>query len=411
MHTEEVDVLIIGAGPSGTVAASMVNKGGLKAKIVEKQKFPRFVIGESLIPRCMEHFEEAGLLDVLMKQGFQEKHGVKFIRKDRTCSFLFSEQFTKGWTWTWQVPRAQFDKVLADEVEAQGVPIAYEHGVTNIEFDGTDSTTTIVDKEGNASTIKAKFIIDASGYGRVIPRMFNLDEPSNFPGRTAMFAHVKDEERPEGDAGSQITFVVIEPDVWMWIIPFSTGITSIGFVGNSSFFEQFQGSPTEQFKEMINQDPHHAGRFKNPDFQFEPKAIRGYAAAVKKTYGEGFALTGNAAEFLDPVFSSGVTFGTESGLIAGKLAVQQIKGQTVDWEIDFHQHMIHGVDTFRSYVKGWYDASLQDIFFTSHINQEHKRKICSVLAGYVWDKSNPFVKKHKRAIPALSKVVKIHEGM
>ena len=114
MHTEKVDVLVIGAGPSGTVAASIINKAGFKTKIVEKEQFPRFVIGESLLPRCMEPLDEAGFLPVLKKQGYQEKFGAKFVNQNQeVMDFNFSDQFTKGWNWTWQVPRSDFDHVLA----------------------------------------------------------------------------------------------------------------------------------------------------------------------------------------------------------------------------------------------------------------------------------------------------------
>jgi 2-polyprenyl-6-methoxyphenol hydroxylase-like FAD-dependent oxidoreductase len=126
MKTEQVDVLVIGAGPAGTVAASIVNKAGYKVKIVEKMKFPRFVIGESLLPRCMEALEEAGFLDAVKAKGFQDKSGAKFVKDGVICDYSFSDQFTKGWTWTWQVPRADFDKTLADTVEQMGVPVSYE---------------------------------------------------------------------------------------------------------------------------------------------------------------------------------------------------------------------------------------------------------------------------------------------
>src|ERR1700709_1293160 len=105
MKTEKVDVLVIGAGPAGSVAASIINKAGFKVQIVEKQKFPRFVIGESLLPRCMEALEEAGFLDAVKAAGFQEKFGAKFVKGDKVSDFNFSDQFSKGWNWTWQVPR------------------------------------------------------------------------------------------------------------------------------------------------------------------------------------------------------------------------------------------------------------------------------------------------------------------
>jgi 2-polyprenyl-6-methoxyphenol hydroxylase-like FAD-dependent oxidoreductase len=156
MKTENVDVLVIGAGPAGTVAASMINKAGYKVKIVEKEKFPRFVIGESLLPRVMDHLDEAGLLEGVKAAGFQEKFGAKFVRGHEVCDFNFSQQFSKGWKWTWQVPRGQFDQILATEVQKKGIEVNFQTAVTDIKFSGTDSTTTIVDKDGVESTSECK---------------------------------------------------------------------------------------------------------------------------------------------------------------------------------------------------------------------------------------------------------------
>ncbi|HEY0271916.1 MAG TPA: FAD-dependent monooxygenase, partial [Chitinophaga sp.] len=138
MQKEKVDVLVIGAGPAGTVSASIIAQAGYTVKIVEKQRFPRFVIGESLLPRCMEALTEAKFIDAIKACGFQEKFGAKFVKGNRVCDFTFKEQFTNGWTWTWQVQRATFDKTLADTVEAMGVPVEYETTVTAIRFNGSD---------------------------------------------------------------------------------------------------------------------------------------------------------------------------------------------------------------------------------------------------------------------------------
>src|SRR6187399_1267756 len=165
MKKESVDVLVIGAGPAGTVAASIVNKAGFKVKIVEKMKFPRFVIGESLLPRCMEALTEAGFVEAVKAKGFQEKFGAKFVKEGKICDYFFADQFTPGWSWTWQVPRAEFDKTLADECERMGIPVSYETTVTNIVFNGSDSVTTVEDLNGQKSEIEARFIIDGSGYG------------------------------------------------------------------------------------------------------------------------------------------------------------------------------------------------------------------------------------------------------
>jgi len=404
---EKIDVLVIGAGPSGTVAASMVKKHGLKAVVVEKQKFPRFVIGESLLPRCMVHLEDAGLLDAVKTKGFQEKFGAKFLKGDLDCDINFAEQFTEGWKWTWQVPRADFDKVLADEVEKKDIPVYYETSVTDVQMNGTDSITTLEEKGGTKRQIASKFIIDASGYGRVLPKLFNLDKPSDFPFRKTIFAHVIDKKRGEGIDVNRITIIVLHTDVWIWVIPFSNGKTSLGFVGNSWYFDRFDGTNEKQFREMVEEVPQIKDRFRDAELIFEPRRIEGYSISVKQFYGDGYALTGNSSEFIDPVFSSGVTFAIESGAVAAKLACRQIKGEKVDWEKDFTQHMKQGVDTFRSYVTAWYDGSLQDIFFSPKVNLDIKKQICSVLAGYVWDMNNPFVKKHNRVLSNLANLIKL----
>lgn len=395
------DVLVIGAGPSGTVASTMLNKLGVDVRVVEKQKFPRFVIGESLIPRCMDHFEEAGMLDALKAEGYEKKHGARFIRGDERCIFDFSEQHTEGWTWTWQVPRSSFDNVLAKEAQRQGVPIDFEIGVKNIEFSPDNQRVTL----DSGEIINAKFVIDASGYGRVIPRLLDLDAPSSLPARSALFCHVEDVNRPAPPDGPMITFVILEREVWYWIIPFSDGTTSLGFVGPEDYFEKDGGSPEEMIRQMIASEPTYRDRFMDVPIAVEPRMIRAYSQGVKQLYGDGYCLTGNSAEFLDPVFSSGVSFATESGLLAAKLAARQVKGEDVDWQVEYSEYINAGVDTFRSYVEAWYNGDLQTVFFSEQNNDQIKRQICSVLAGYVWDQTNPFVKKHDRAVKNLARVL------
>ena len=397
----DCEVLVIGAGPSGTVAASKLKKEGVDVRVVEKGRFPRFVIGESLIPRCMDHFEEAGLLNRLKSEGFESKLGARFIRDGQTCQFNFSEQYTTGWTWTWQVPRARFDQVLAEETMRKGVPIAFGTGVSSIEF-GDESQVVRMD---NGEHIRCKFIIDSSGYGRVIPRMLDLDEPSSMPPRSAFFAHVDDPRRPEGEEGTQITFVVLSQEVWYWIIPFSDGITSLGFVGPPEYFEELGTDLEMEFRKHVGAEPMFSERFSNVSFRVGPTLVRAYSIGVKQLFGRGYALTGNATEFLDPVFSSGVSFATESGLLAAKLAARQVKGGEVDWQAEYADYINQGVDTFRSYVKAWYNGDLQEIFFHSNHNAKIKRQICSVLAGYVWDTTNPFVSSHKTVLGNLRRII------
>src|SRR5688572_13177543 len=145
--SEMIDVLVIGAGPAGSIAASMLNQAGLSVRVVEREKFPRFVIGESLLPRCMEVLEDARLLDAVKAKNFQQKFGAKFLKGDDVSDFNFTEQFTKGWNWTWQVPRAEFDLTLAEEVQRKGVRIDFESTVTAIEFFDDESSLTTVQRK------------------------------------------------------------------------------------------------------------------------------------------------------------------------------------------------------------------------------------------------------------------------
>ncbi len=407
MSIEKVDVLVIGAGPAGTVAASIVNKAGFKVKIIEKQKFPRFVIGESLLPRCMEALTEAGFVDALKEKGFQEKSGAKFVKDGRICDYFFADQFTAGWNWTWQVPRAEFDKTLADTVEQMGVPICYETAVTAITFNGSDSVTMVEDLNGNKTEIEARFIIDGSGYGRVIPRLFNLDKPSNLAPRKALFVHTVDLNRSMDEEPDRITIIVHKPGVWIWVIPFSSGVTSVGFVGDPDFFKKYEGDNEKVLRELIASQPYLADRLKDVDFVFDPRILESWSTTTEQFYGDGFVLTGNVTEFLDPIFSSGVTLATVSSQKAANLVIRKLKGENVDWEQEYTKYLLQGVNTFRSYVMAWYEGTLDTIFFAKKQNYEVKKMICSVLAGYVWDMENPFVKNHNVALRKLARTIEL----
>jgi len=398
MLKENVDVLIIGAGPSGCVAAGYLHKNNVSIKVVEKSKFPRFVIGESLIPRSMEHYEEAGLLDSLMVKNFEKKFGARFIRGEEVCLFDFSDKFTEGWDWTWQVPRADFDNTLAQEIIKKGIDLEFETEVLDVQFEGKTSKTIVRDKDGNTKEITAKFIIDSSGYGRVLPRILKLDAPSSIPENSSMFAHVKDVNRPEGREGTLISFDILETKVWLWVIPFSDGNTSIGVVGPTSYINSLSEDKAEALKSVIQRSDFYKDRFEGVDFLFEPHKIENYSCSVTQLCGEGYTLTGNSSEFLDPVFSSGVCFATESGLLSAKLFLKELNGEKVDWDTEYTEYMRRGVNVFATYVKEWYTGNLQTLFFHRPENPDVKRKICAVLAGYVWDEENPFVKKHDNVI-------------
>ncbi len=416
--TSTVDVVVIGAGPAGSATAALLHKAGLSVQVVEKQRFPRFVIGESLLPRCMETLEEAGLLEAVRAQDFQVKRGATFLQGDARCGFDFGDQFTEGWTWTWQVPRDAFDKALTDALEARGVPIAWGHGVVDLTvpdagYDPTAGTpgptVTVEDEHGERATLHARWIVDASGWGRVLPRALGLDVPSGQAFRRAVFTHVTGDRRPPGDEGGRI-WVCIHPEgAWIWIIPFKDGRTSVGVVAPDAFWEGRPTAPTEALFSALREEPSAWARLSGATPAWPARELKGYSSMVSRVHGPGYVLVGNATEFLDPVFSSGVTLALESARMASRTLVAQLGGQAVDWDAAYATPLEQGVDVFRTYVDTWYDGTLPELFFSDDGGDSVFRpQICSVLAGYVWDQDNPFVRHHARRVRQAHRMVMRH---
>jgi len=398
------DVTVIGAGPAGTIAAALLNAAGLNVAVFERSRFPRFVIGESLLPICNDVLTEAKLFDRVQSQGYQVKTGAVFLRGEDVCEFDFSQQFTDGTTWTWQVPRADFDDVLAKGIQAQGVPIFFEHGVAGVEVGGSPQLS-IETPDCKKIGVRSRFIVDASGYGRVLPRLLGLDAPSDQPTRRAIFTHVSGDRAPPGPDSGRIWAIIHQEDVWIWIIPFADGRTSVGVVAPRDFYDTQPGDPQACLRAVIESNSNANGRLSDIDLLFEPISIESYSIGIKQLFGEGYCIVGNATEFLDPIFSSGVALAMQSASQASKVIIRQFSGESVDWQGEYADFMTRGIDTFRSFVNAWYDCTLHDIFFASDINQEMKSMICSALAGYVWDLDNPFVRNHDRKLRQLRGLV------
>ena len=161
---------------------------------------------------------------------------------------------------------------------------------------------------------------------------------------------------------------------------------------------------------MIADEPYLAERFDKVEFLFEPRSLQSWSGTTDRFYGDGFVLTGNVTEFLDPVFSSGVTLATVSSQIAGNLVIEKLKGRTIDWDNEYMKPMMQGVDTFRSYVMAWYEGTLDTIFFADNQDELIKSQICSVLAGYVWDLENPYVKNHQTALQRLASMISFRDS-
>lgn len=405
LESEQRTVVVIGAGPAGAIAAALLKRKGHDVLIVERQQFPRFSIGESLLSHCLDFVEEAGMLDAVQAAGFQMKNGAAFAWGEQYSAFDFGDTFSAGKPTTFQVQRASFDKLLADQASAQGVEIRYEQAIIAADFSATPRLQ-VCREDGSEYSLEARFVLDASGYGRVLPRLLGLEKPSDFPLRQAIFTHVEDRIDHQGFDRNKI-LITVHPehrDVWFWSIPFSDGRCSVGVVGAKEYFAGREGDLDACLKEFVAQTPSLHKVLVNAVWDTPARTIGGYAANVTSLHGKGFALLGNAAEFLDPVFSSGVTIAMRSASMAAGLLDAELNGAAVDWQSQFAEPLKRGVDTFRAYVEGWYDGSFQDVIFYPGSAPEIRRMISSILAGYAWDSRNPFVAEPARRLRMIAEV-------
>ena len=406
------DVLVIGAGPSGSIASALLAQRGFKVLVLEKQKFPRFSIGESLLAQSLELIEAAGMLEAVQAAGFQYKNGAAFAHNGRYSQFNFAEKSSPGPGYTFQVPRADFDQILINEAARMGVEVRHEVEIVAAEFGADGPRVTARAKDGSEEVHRPRFVLDASGFGRTLPRLLKLETPSHLPVRCALYTQVWD-RIPSGAFDRQKIRVTTHPqhrDVWYWLIPFSNGKCSMGVVATEEFLKQYPGTNDDKLWALHREDPELAELLKNAEQVFPAGELRGYSANVSAMTGPGFALLGNAAEFLDPVFSSGVTIALKSAHMAADVLTRQLRGESVDWKKEFEEPLRVGVETFRGFVEGWYDGSLQDVIYFERQDPKVRRYICSVLAGYAWDANNPYVGKAKQRLHTLAQLCRASAG-
>ncbi len=402
---ENCDVLVIGGGPSGSVAACKLLKAGFSVTILEKLEFPRFVIGESLLPRCNEILEKNGLIDVIEEQSFMLKPGAIFIDENKQEELIdFRNNLGQKWGTSYQVKREEFDNVLLETAKKWGADVRHKYEV--IAYDNDNNKVTATDENGEERVFKARFVLDASGYGRVLPKLLDLDIPSDLRLRNAIFTRVEGETRREKDKEGFIDIVIHDDNkAWLWGIPFSDGVTSIGVVCEESYFEETGLSLEDFFDKVINEHEYLKEKYKDAKKLRPVGVINGYSAAIKTMHGKGFALSGNATEFLDPVFSSGVTLALESSDRVGDLIIKELNGEKVDWQKDYEDYMMIGINVFREFVYAWYEGKLRKIFYAPNKAEKIKQSVASILSGYVWDEDNYFVKNSKQKIDALISMV------
>ena len=395
---ETVDILIIGAGPAGSVAAAFLRQQGREVLVLEKQQFPRFSIGESLLPQSMAYIEKAGMLRAVVEAGFQYKNGAAFAHRGKFSNFDFRDKFSPGWGTTYQVVRADFDSILASEAARMGATVRFQHEVLAVDVAGERPLVNVRAPDGEEYVVSAGFLLDASGFARILPRLLELERPSGFPVRGAIFTQVRD-NIAAGTFDRNKILISVHPDhqdVWYWTIPFSNGYCSLGVVAEQAYLAQYEGDEMQRLRAIVGEEPGLAELLANAEWNLPARQIVGYSSNVSTLWGRNYALLGNAGEFLDPVFSSGVTIAFTSADLAARCLAKQAAGEAVDWQAEYAAPLKRGVDTFRRFVDSWYAGGFQKVIFHPDQNPEIRRMICAILAGYAWDQDNPYVAEPRR---------------
>lgn len=404
----DADVLIIGAGPSGAVAAALLARQGWSVLVLERTHFPRFVIGESLLPAMMPILDAAGLGEAVRSAGFQRKYGAFFTWRDHAARIDFRDNAGGANGEIFEVKRADFDLLLINGAVAQGAKLRYGQSVTGFtELEDGARLSVCDDASGETYALSARFVLDASGYGRVLARLLDLETPSVLPPRKVFATHIRDHITAEDYNRDMITIATLADarERWMWLIPFSDGTASIGVIGMPH--EMPDDMPLAHLQKAVTRVPFLHRILADAEWEIgvPVRTFSHFSANVSTLFGKHFALLGNAAEFLDPVFSSGVTIALYSAQLAANLLDRQLRGDAVDWQGEFSDEVRFGVRVFQTYVQAWYDGRFQDVIYSSHENPSLQRHISAILAGYAWDRKNPFVREPERRLNMLSNVV------
>ena len=390
MH-DQYDVVVVGGGPAGASAAGLLSKRGRRVLLLEKEKFPRYHIGESLIPGVMPVVRELGAAEALADLGSVKKYGITLIwggqtrepwniRFDEIPSDHPANEFGEK-PHAYEVKRAEFDNMLLTHARRLGATVVEEATVREALF--TDGRCTGVryspNSSGQAVEVHAPFVIDASGQSKVIGR--SLDTVDWHPDlkNLAVWTYFQGGTRYEGEEAGNIT-VEAHPNGWLWMIPFSDDTCSVGFVAASSEFAESALSPTEIMVQRIDESTAVKGLLAGAVQVAQPRTAKDWSYTCSRLSGPGFLQTGDAAAFIDPLFSTGVMLAMKGGSLAAA-AVDRILDEPdsearlrKDYEREYHSVL----DVVISFVRYFYDKSraVEDYFerAQSLIDPKEERK-------------------------------------
>jgi halogenation protein CepH len=312
------DAIVIGGGPAGSTAAGFLAQGGWRVVLFEKEHFPRYHIGESLLSATLPILDALGVMPAIERAGFIAKPGGTFVwgRKAEPWSFFFRED-PGGRPHAYHVLRSQFDEILLRHAAELGVDVREGHRVQEVGRNGQASVTAI-DEHGAAVTATAPYVIDASGQQALLGCRDHLREFNPFFKNLAVFGYYTGAERLSGLVEGNILSAAFA-EGWFWFIPLHDGTTSVGAVVDAKrFASQAAGDPAGLYERLVAACAPVAERLRHAELVSPVRVIRDYSYCSRRFYGPGYLLAGDAACFIDPVFSTGVQLACLSGYLASR---------------------------------------------------------------------------------------------
>ena len=392
----ETDVAVIGAGPGGTAAAAYLARAGLKVMIFEREAFPRFRIGESLLPHNLPILHELGLGEEMEKR-FIRKYGAHFADRygNRRSRYPFASAIDKKYPYAYEVERAEFDEMLLEKALELGATARMDWTVREVLFEGERAVGVhaVDNNSGDELLVKARMVVDASGHSIAIGKKLGARVKSDLRTRAAFFSHYDDCYREAGDQEGDIQIVAFQYG-WFWMIPFKGNSTSVGAVINDEFLKlRDKGEDLDAtLQRAIDMAPFVKERLKHAKKKWPARSIANYSYGSTHYAGDGYVMVGDAGAFLDPVFSSGVFLAMKSAQIASEQIIKCFEMQDFSGRhfADYEKRLRGGQKIFFRFISGWYDPAFLDLFFYPKDVLGLRTAIVTVLAAdlfnpkYLW---------------------------
>jgi flavin-dependent dehydrogenase len=382
----DCDIIIAGGGPAGSTAAAFLARAGHRVMVFERDQFPRFHIGESLLASVNQVFDAIGARELIRTAGFPEKWGATFMSADGRIERYADFSAAPGvrTPQTWQVPRARFDELLLRHAEASGAIVRERHRVLGVSFDDSGVTAS-VQGTGALRDVRARAFIDASGRGGLLSRKFDLrvDEPRL--ANVAVFSHYSGVPRPAGRRAGDIRIVARDDLGWFWLIPISDELMSVGVVLPRAAVQRMRGVEHEDLlARAIAETPAVAHLLADATREWPVRVEKDFSFGSRAYAGDRWILVGDAGSFLDPVFSTGVAIALESGLEGAQALAAALDAGNLSARrfAEFARRQDRRYRSFRRFAVGFYTPAFRDLFFSADPPPRLFRALVTIFAGY-----------------------------